>query len=64
LESEIARMAKKPTNMAVDEFSSVRKVSKRLLRSAGFNIETFASAQDYFNFREAALPTCENRDEI
>jgi FixJ family two-component response regulator len=46
-------MAKKPTIMVIDDDPSVRKALKRLLRSAEFNVQTFASAQEYLNFSEA-----------
>ena len=43
----------------VDDDSSVRKALTRLIRSAGYDIETFASAQEFFKSKpEAAGVAC------
>jgi FixJ family two-component response regulator len=34
----------------VDDDESVRKALKRLIKSAGFQVETFASAEDFLNY--------------
>jgi FixJ family two-component response regulator len=42
-----------PTIFVIDDDESVRKALRRLLRSVGMNVETFASAED---FLDAGLP--------
>ena len=42
-----------PTIFVIDDDESVRKALRRLLRSAGLGVQTFASAEDFLN---AALP--------
>jgi two-component system response regulator FixJ len=42
-----------PTIFVIDDDESVRKALRRLLRSVGINVQTFASAED---FLDAALP--------
>ena len=42
----------------VDDDVSVREALERLLRVVGFDVETFASAQDFLAHRRANLPSC------
>jgi FixJ family two-component response regulator len=42
----------------VDDDVSVREALERLLRVVGFEVETFASAQDFLAHRRANLPSC------
>lgn len=42
----------------VDDDVSVREALERLLRVVGFNVETFASAQDFLAHRRANVPSC------
>jgi DNA-binding NtrC family response regulator len=51
-----------PTSTApvyvVDDDPSVRDAVGRLVRSAGWKVETFSSAQDFLSSRWAAVPSC------
>lgn len=42
----------------VDDDVSVREALESLVRSAGFKVETFASAQDFLDHRKADGPSC------
>ena len=42
----------------VDDDVFVREALESLVRSAGFEVETFASAQDFLNHRKADKPSC------
>jgi FixJ family two-component response regulator len=42
----------------VDDDESVRKAMKRLIRSAGMEVRTFASAQDFLNFKSFSPNAC------
>jgi FixJ family two-component response regulator len=42
----------------VDDDLSVRKSLLRLLTVAGFSVKTFASAQEYLDYRDTELPAC------
>jgi len=42
----------------VDDDVSVREALESLVRSAGFEVETFASAQDFLDHRKADKPSC------
>jgi FixJ family two-component response regulator len=42
----------------VDDDVSVREALERLLRVVGFDVETFASAQDFLAHRRANVPSC------
>jgi len=42
----------------VDDDVSVREALERLLRVVGFDVETFASAQDFLTHRRANVPSC------
>jgi FixJ family two-component response regulator len=42
----------------VDDDASVREGLENLVRSAGFEVETFASAQDFLAYQRADLPSC------
>ena len=47
-----------PTVYVVDDDASVRKAMERLLRSAGLNVETFSSAQQYLDGFAPTAPGC------
>ena len=47
-----------PVIAIVDDDSSVRRGLQRLIRSAGWKVETFASAQEFLNRSQAGLPNC------
>jgi FixJ family two-component response regulator len=42
----------------VDDDASVRKALRRLLQSAGFNVETFSSAQEFLQSEHQATRSC------
>jgi FixJ family two-component response regulator len=42
----------------VDDEESVRKALSRLIRSAGFEVESFASGTEYLNSLQAKKPDC------
>ena len=42
----------------VDDDESVRNALERLIRSAGFRVRTFVSAEDFLQNREHAVPGC------
>ena len=42
----------------IDDDASVRKSLERLIRSAGFDVETFASAQDFLSYHPPDHPGC------
>ena len=42
----------------VDDDVSMREALDSLIRSAGFKVETFASAQDFLARRRADAPAC------
>jgi len=44
--------------LVVDDDVSVREALESLVRSAGFEVETFASAQDFLDHRKADKPSC------
>jgi FixJ family two-component response regulator len=52
MESNVARVA------VVDDEESVRKALSRLIRSAGFEVETFASGVEYLNSLQSRKPDC------
>jgi FixJ family two-component response regulator len=52
MEGKIARVA------VVDDEESVRKALSRLLRSAGFEVESFASGTEYLNSLQIRKPDC------
>ena len=47
-----------PVIAIVDDDPSVRRGLQRLIRSAGWNTETFASAQEFLDRPRAGLPSC------
>jgi len=47
-----------PTIFIVDDTSSVRKGLERLIRSAGFNAETFASGEEFLRRKRHEDPSC------
>ena len=46
------------TVFVVDDDYSIRRSLKRLLESAGFNVETFSSADDFLSYRRRDVPGC------
>ena len=38
----------------IEDDDSYRRAVQRLLKSAGFSVQSFASAEDFLNFRPAA----------
>jgi FixJ family two-component response regulator len=46
------------TIAVVDDDAAVRKALGRLLRGAGFDVETFASAEEYLARNEGSRPGC------
>ena len=52
MENSIVRVA------VVDDEESVRKALARLLRSAGFEVESFASGTEYLNSLQTKKPDC------
>jgi FixJ family two-component response regulator len=42
----------------VDDDPSVRKALRRLIRSAGLEVETFASAEEFLDFERKDGPAC------
>jgi FixJ family two-component response regulator len=55
---EKSRCESKPIVFVVDDDISVREALESLVRSAGFSVETFASAQDFLARRRAEGPNC------
>ncbi|OGP65629.1 MAG: DNA-binding response regulator [Deltaproteobacteria bacterium RBG_13_47_9] len=47
-----------PIVYVVDDDPSVRRSLARLIRSAGFRVETFAQAQDFLDQKEGTDPSC------
>jgi FixJ family two-component response regulator len=47
-----------PTVFVVDDDPSVRKALRRLIRSAGLNVEVFASAEEFLDFERYDGPAC------
>ena len=47
-----------PTVLVVDHDPSVRRGVGRLVRSAGYNVETFASAEEFLNRPPTSKPCC------
>ncbi len=48
----------KPTILIVDDDPSVRESTKLMLEGTGFNVKTFASAQDFLNAKLQEGPGC------
>ncbi len=48
----------KPTILVVDDDASLRKALQRLIRSAGYASETYASAQAFLDGEKAGSPRC------
>jgi FixJ family two-component response regulator len=46
------------TVFVVDDDYSIRRSLKRLFTSAGFNVETFSSADDFLSYRRRDVPGC------
>jgi RNA polymerase sigma factor (sigma-70 family) len=51
-------MNSKPTVFLVDDEASVLKALSRLLRSAGLNVETFGSPQEFLQRHDSHAPGC------
>ena len=51
-------MSADPVVFVVDDDASVRRSLTRLLRSAGFEVETFVSAEDFLSAAHAERPSC------
>ena len=49
---------RKPTIFIVDDDPSVRESTELMLKSVGFNVKTFVSAQDFLNARFQEGPGC------
>ena len=49
---------KGPVVFIVDDDTQVSTALSRLVRSAGFNVETYASAEDFFGRHRANIPGC------
>jgi len=49
---------KKPLIYVVDDDPSVRRALERLLRSAGYDAKTFASALEFMEFKHPDVPGC------
>jgi FixJ family two-component response regulator len=47
-----------PTISVIDDDESVRRALRRLIRSAGFDVETFRSAEDFLASGEGYAPAC------
>lgn len=47
-----------PVISIVDDDFSVRRALRRLVRSAGYLVETFASAREFLNSTPSARPAC------
>ena len=47
-----------PTVFVVDDDPSVRRSTERLVRSMGFNVDTFASAQEFETRARVEGPAC------
>jgi FixJ family two-component response regulator len=47
-----------PVVFVVDDDESVRKALKRLIKSVGMNVETFATAQDFLSRQHYEGPSC------
>jgi FixJ family two-component response regulator len=47
-----------PVVFVVDDDISVREALKNLLRSVGFNVETFGAAQEFFSHKRSSAPAC------
>ena len=47
-----------PVVFVVDDDESVRKALKRLIKSVGMNVETFATARDFLSRQHYGGPGC------
>src|SRR3984893_7237514 len=47
-----------PVVYVVDDDAGVRQALDSLIRSVGFNVQTFASAQDFLNGKRTSVPGC------
>ena len=47
-----------PTVFVVDDDASVRRSTERLIRIAGFKVQTFESARDFLNYLRPEGPAC------
>ncbi len=51
-------MSEEPIVFIVDDDNSVRKAIERLMRAAGLQVQSFASAEDFLNSSHPDLPSC------
>ena len=47
-----------PVVYVVDDDAGVRQALDSLIRSVGFSVQTFASAQDFLNSKRTSAPGC------
>jgi len=47
-----------PTVFVVDDDPSVRRSTERLVRSMGFNVQTFATAKEFTERARVESPSC------
>ena len=47
-----------PTVFVVEDDSSVRRSTERLIRVAGFRVHTFESAQEFLSYQRPEGPAC------
>ncbi|MCU0574136.1 MAG: response regulator transcription factor [Syntrophobacteraceae bacterium] len=54
----VVKTDEKPVVYVVDDDPSVLKALGRLVRSAGYEVETFSSAEEFLDFQHRELPGC------
>ena len=57
-EARSGTSAASPIVFAVDDDASVRELLKRLIESAGWQLESFASAREFLSHPRALVPSC------
>jgi FixJ family two-component response regulator len=57
-EARLGTSAAKPIVFVVDDDASVREFLKRLIESAGWQMESFASAREFLSYPRALVPSC------
>ena len=58
MEAPLADGGRGPTVYVVDDDAPLRRALRRLLRAAGFDVETFESAEAFLAARHASPPDC------